>query len=475
MTSETYLIKTAPQFDVHKWSDYAEVNLVVDAIFNEIKVLRNSNGIRVRNAPKLKKHLKVVVIDLWAAAKLALNPYRAISKNKSDYSHGSRYKQIFLSHTYFVGVINDLRDLGYIVEKIGGRFASGGFRTRVKATPKLIDKILFPDYGLNQLVSSHGNIAFISRTNEIESESIILRDSDSVNIDYDDTPTVIQMRDCLKKINTKIAETRITLDITDDQYHALIEQLSSERNPRATIDFTKNQMYRVFNNSSFEDGGRFYGGWWELIPKEYRKYIEIDRKPIVELDYSGHHIRMLYAKEDILPPDEPYDLAEFDREDQKLAVLIMINASNENTAISAMRKKGIRNAKEIVEALKIRHSAIKNYFFTGTGNHLMYKDSVLAEKVMLLMLARGATVLPVHDSFIVRNSYSDELEEMMDKAFQEMFDTPAKLKPKKTVLQEIEEGLVLNEDTIDFVSDDLEELLQGRVDNNKWYMSVWGL
>ena len=295
-----------------------------------------------------------------------------------------------------------------------------------------------------------------------------------MNIDYEDTPTVIQMRDCLKKINTKIAETRITLDITDDQYHALIEQLSSERNPRATIDFTKNQMYRVFNNSSFEDGGRFYGGWWELIPKEYRKYIEIDRKPIVELDYSGHHIRMLYAKKDILPPDEPYDLAEFDREDQKLAVLIMINASNEKVAISAMRKKGIRNAKEIVEALKIRHSAIKNYFFTGIGNHLMYEDSVLAEKVMLLMLERGTTVLPVHDSFIVRNSYSDELEEMMDKAFQEMFDTPAKLKPKKTVLQEIEEGRVLNEGMIDFVSDDLEELLSGRLDNNKWYMSVWG-
>ena len=55
MTDETYLIKTSPQFDVHKWSDYPEVTRVVDAIFTEIKARRTAQGKRVREADKVKR------------------------------------------------------------------------------------------------------------------------------------------------------------------------------------------------------------------------------------------------------------------------------------------------------------------------------------------------------------------------------------------------------------------------------------
>ena len=271
------------------------------------------------------------------------------------------------------------------------------------------------------------------------------------------------MRNNLKRVNAKLDETRITLDITDEQYESLIDQLSSEKNPRQSIDFTRNQLYRIFNNSSFEDGGRFYGGWWQHIPRDFRRYIEINRKPIEELDYSGHHIRILYAMEGLAPPDEPYDLEGFDRDNQKLALLIMINADDEMPAIQAMRAKGIRNAKSLVEAIKTRHALIKDYFFTGIGNSLMYKDSVLAEKVMLRMLDLGAAVLPIHDSFIVRNSYAAELEKVMIEEFESMFGREAKLKPKKTVLE-------VQSSTTAIDSFDMETYMNNRI----WVRSVWG-
>lgn len=459
MPSEDYLLKTALQFDVHKWSDFPEVNTVVNAIYEEIKALRKTKSIRIRGADKVKKHLKVVLIDLWAASKLSFNPYRAISKNKSDYQRGSRYRQIFLKFDYFVPVINDLNELGYITEKLGAYINGGGFRTRIKAEDKLINKILSSEFGVDRLVSAKGNIGIIARTTEIESELIVLRNQDGASIEYDDTPSIIEMRSNLKRINARLDVTRITLNITDEQHESLIEQLSSERNPRASIDFTRNQLYRIFNNSSFEDGGRFYGGWWQLIPKDFRRYIEINRKPIEELDYSGLHIRMLYAIEGLDPPDEPYDLMEFDRANQKLALLIMINADDETSAIQAMRAKGIRNAKPLSEAIRARHSSIKDYFFTGIGNTLMYKDSVLAEKVMLSMLDLGAAALPIHDSFIVRNSYAGELEKVMIKEFVDMFGRDAKLKPKKTVLEEQTNNPL-----------DLETYIGQRT----WVKSVWG-
>ena len=51
-----------------------------------------------------------------------------------------------------------------------------------------------------------------------------------------------------------------------------------------------------FNNESFEDGGRFYGGWWQSIPSEYRKYISLNGDLTIEMDYSSIHIHLLYAE-----------------------------------------------------------------------------------------------------------------------------------------------------------------------------------
>lgn len=147
--AEKKLIADAPQFDVHKWSDYSEVNAAVNAIFNEIATLRKSRGIRIRDADKVKRSIKVIIMDLWAATKLSTNPYRAVSLNKSDYAKETRYKKIFLKYNYFVNVVQDLKRLGYII------LAPGFFdrtdpkksrRTRIRATPKLIDKILNPEY-----------------------------------------------------------------------------------------------------------------------------------------------------------------------------------------------------------------------------------------------------------------------------------------------------------------------------------------
>jgi hypothetical protein len=467
--SENYLIKSAPQFDVHKWSDFPEVNTIVDAILEEIKECRKLENRRVRNWAKTHKHLKIIIIELWSAHKNSTNPYRAISKNKSDYQVESRYRKIFLKYDYFIGVIDDLIKLEYIYQKIGARYSNTSFRTRIKATEKLINTILNPDYKVNEITRLRGNSAIISRSDEVQDETIILRNSDLNNIDYEDTQVTIRMRENLALINRKIADTRITLDIDDTQYRELTTRLSSDTNTRPSIDFNQNQLYRVFNHSSFENGGRFYGGWWQHIPKEFRKYISINRKPIVELDYSGHHIRILYSMVEHTPPDDPYDIASFPREDQKKAILIIINADNEKAAIKAINNEGISNAKCLVNAIKTRHDPIKDYFSSGVGNMLMYKDSVLAERVMLRMLERGATVLPVHDSFIVRNSYDRELEEIMIEEFTSMFDSSAALKVKKTALEELPTGETSSTYRPEYPN------LQFSILNKTWRTSIWGI
>jgi hypothetical protein len=50
---------------------------------------------------------------------------------------------------------------------------------------------------------------------------------------------------------------------------------------------------------------RFYGGWWQLIPGDYRVFITINSNWTVQLDYSGMHFAIMYAALDMDIPMEP--------------------------------------------------------------------------------------------------------------------------------------------------------------------------
>ena len=205
------------------------------------------------------------------------------------------------------------------------------------------------------------------------------------------------------------------------------------------------------------------------------RYIDINRKNTVEVDYSGHHIRILYAINNLQVPDDPYDIEGIDRDVQKQAMLIMLNADKQISAIGAMVKKRIKAPVKIIRALEERHKEISKHFFTGVGNALMNEDADLAEAVMLKMMKRRAVVLPVHDSFIVRNSYEKDLIEVMSEEFSAKYKQDARLKLKTTVLEEIQEQREL--EIAQGIREEMQPLefdLGEYVNKYKWYRSVWG-
>ena len=88
------------------------------------------------------------------------------------------------------------------------------------------------------------------------------------------------------------------------------------------------------------------------------------------------------------------------------------------------------------------------------------------------MLARGAAVLPLHDSFIVRAGYEDELQELMERVFVDFFGKEAKIKPKVSVREEWERERI-RKDADSFVTDDLDELFK-RADRSKRTREIFG-
>ncbi|MBW2366981.1 MAG: hypothetical protein JRH15_03750 [Deltaproteobacteria bacterium] len=113
-------------------------------------------------------------------------------------------------------------------------------------------------------------------------------------MEYKDTEDTNQMRDNLIKINRNLNNHSVLLYVWDEDLKLINERMRNhpDSKKRGAIDFSNKRLRRVFNNGSFEQGGRFYGGWWANLPRDCRKYIRINGKDVVECDYSGYHINM---------------------------------------------------------------------------------------------------------------------------------------------------------------------------------------
>ena len=74
-------------------------------------------------------------------------------------------------------------------------------------------------------------------------------------------------------------------------------------------------LRRIFNNNSFDQGGRLYGGFWQRLTSEMRyEHIRINKDMIAECDYRQMSILLMYAEagaQKQLPAGDLYDLSAF--------------------------------------------------------------------------------------------------------------------------------------------------------------------
>ena len=218
----------------------------------------------------------------------------------------------------------------------------------------------------------------------------------------------------------------------------LQERLSSkdrrDQGTDYTIDFSRRTFNRVFNDNEFQTGGRFYGGWWQNIPKQYRGHIIIDGKPTVEFDYSTIHPTILYLQEGLNPPKDAYtqiiedNFHELDAEKSKLRSMLKtaLNAMLNSKKSMSNSPKGITPSdfglkwSEVSNAIIKTHSSIAHHFYSDAGRRLQKIDSEIAEIVLLHFAKRNIPILPLHDSFLMHHGFASELSEAMQKAFDKL-------------------------------------------------------
>ncbi len=237
-----------------------------------------------------------------------------------------------------------------------------------------------------------------------------------------DNPTTRRMIKVIERYNSLLERTNIDVDVecmTTKDRDALVERLTDmKKGKRYILRLADKGVYRVFNNGVLNNGGRYYGAWWIGAPGIVRKYITINRKPTIELDYSGIHVHLLYALKGINYADlneDAYSLDDGvpDRDLNKLILLTAFNAESEEKTASAvfdeLRKDGLLSKYKLnnhqpiydkLKLLKLKHRPIAGEIANDYGTKLQYYDSCIVEKLIDHFTKNNKPILTVHDSVI---------------------------------------------------------------------------
>ena len=86
--------------------------------------------------------------------------------------------------------------------------------------------------------------------------------------------------------------------------------------------------------------------------------------------------------------------------------------------------------KELKDKVYKKYKDIAHFFGTDEGLKAQYLDSVIAEDIILSLLKEPTVVLPIHDSFLIREGHELWLREQMKESFIKFTKTQTNIKLK---------------------------------------------
>jgi hypothetical protein len=202
----------------------------------------------------------------------------------------------------------------------------------------------------------------------------------------------------------------------------------------AFVDVRARRLRRIFNNGSFREGGRLFGGFWQPMPKAERfARLTIAGEPVVELDFSSMFLRLAYA-ENGSPVDwqDGYALHGFTPEDNrryrdafKIMTGALFFARRKLTAYPDEAREALAGVslERVRTAIRATHRPIADLFERGIGWRLLRRESDVLVRALLDLIERGVIGLPLHDAIIVAQSQEAVAVEAMRSAFVDVTDT----------------------------------------------------
>ncbi|MEX3314759.1 hypothetical protein [Sulfitobacter sp. PS-8MA] len=342
--------------------------------------------------------MTAVVCDLTVAALCTINKSLYVTRSNRHLGRTSRYGDPTTSKT-FPRLLDLLADPGLVLihQELGSRTADGKRRRTV----------IRPSATLLRIIRKHSvsleDIGELLRTEPIELKGQPFgRKKRNKLIDYDETDFTTKARKHIQEINNALA-------------NADIRYTGPE-----VVDINQRQLRRSFNRESFESGGRLWGGFWQSMSKKDRlRYIRIDGKEVVEVDYGQVMPRLLYAIKGVAPPmQDLYDIPGIDGERQGIKK-VMSSMQFVEKPLSRFPQGTCRyfgrdvRVKDVENAILSTHPDIADTFHRGLGHRCQFMESQILVEVLRVLNGMGVVPLPIHDAILVPASAVDLAQRVM--------------------------------------------------------------
>ncbi len=405
-------------------------NIVNDLLLDyEQWICKNLTGVK---RVKISNAISCILYNLTFCIKSSKHLV-SVTLNENSFSKSTVYNGVDtgrkVSYTAFKEVLEWMCDSGLTELHLGGVM-----------TWKTNDS--------NDLVPDRVEPSYLSMSKYLESK---IRECYPDLSELPTIPDVIQVRDKDKKVIEKPLGY---------QQKKLVKMLNNyNKYSRKFIisvldDHFDVQLRKVYNNSSFKNGGRSYviGEGTTIMARTFRKKIKIDGEDTVEIDFKSLHPSLIAEICGVVLPDDfdPYGI-QIDGYDPKvlrkickIAFLCMFNAKDFNQALAAVTNElrtlmdeeteehlptiwkqmglvpQVIAVKSILHKLSEHNMYAADWMFSGKGVNLQYIDSQIMDLIMQQFMDVDEFVLPVHDSIIVQERLKDFGENSMRIAYKQI-------------------------------------------------------
>jgi len=428
--------------DVHRWSDNPEVNTFVRTIWTAyVEAAFPLNG-SVGKRPKASvfRQFKVILLDFYIAWLEDPELLIAIPQTKSAYRTNSRYNKLYLS-SKVIEISNALVKMALLKKRTGSELS--GMTSRFWPTKKLVkhfEEAKFSYFEIGR-ISEQETVILNPARNQDRDKGKALEYKDS------DFPSITAMRSELGAYNRLLHSSFIDIGSLEQPW--VERNFFDQRNKiwriqRVRVGHPNKFVRRIFYRGNWNMGGRFHGGFWQLIDAELRKEILINDEPTIEQDFSGLHVNLCYGLKKIACPlDDPYALDPVLGNDPiiqrawvKTLALTALNADSEASAFKAFRHQMVERFKKeknreaaqlgkalkdkqlnrLLKAFKEKHSQIEDMICSDQGVKLMNIDGNITAKIIKHFTKKQVPILSVHDSYITPFNRTGELQKVMKQA-----------------------------------------------------------
>ena len=256
-------------------------------------------------------------------------------------------------------------------------------------------------------------------------------------IDYKDTKATRSYRSELRRLNSFLASADISF--VEDNIAPRIDPF--DRTLRRHFVIRPKQPER------FDQGGRFFGGFWLGLKAERRKNIRINGEPVADLDFGTMFTRLAYARMGVRPPKgDLYAVAgtEGYRSGVKMAMnTFLFDSHNRRSKWPSEMGVGVGNDADASDkssdasefearlpagwtvgrtrkAILELHPALQKVWGRGLGYELMFDESRILLLALTRLMEKNIPALGMHDGLLVQRSSKATAKTIMKVAAREI-------------------------------------------------------